>query len=121
MTKPSFGEAFIMGHDIANEMHFIFSKMGTCNQFDTLFPTMTASQHVAFYVKFRNVDLHGKPLESFIHDTLQTVGLADVKDRSVHTFSGGMKRRLSVALSTIGNELKVIFLDEPTVRFCILF
>lgn len=44
---------------------------------------------------------------------LKQVGLDDVKDAYVSTFSGGMKRRLSVAISAIGNP-RVIFFDEPT-------
>jgi len=44
---------------------------------------------------------------------LEKVGIDDVKDAVVGSFSGGMKRRLSVAISAIGNP-KVIFFDEPT-------
>jgi ABC-type multidrug transport system ATPase subunit len=44
---------------------------------------------------------------------LKRVGLEDVKNAQVASFSGGMKRRLSVAISVIGNP-KIIFLDEPT-------
>ena len=44
---------------------------------------------------------------------LEMVGLSDVKDAQVRTFSGGMKRRVSVAISVIGNP-KIIFMDEPT-------
>ena len=44
---------------------------------------------------------------------LEKVGIDDVKDAQVGCFSGGMKRRLSVAISAIGNP-KVIFFDEPT-------
>lgn len=46
-------------------------------------------------------------------ELLKSVGLFDVKDARSSSFSGGMKRRLSVAISAIGNP-KIIFMDEPT-------
>lgn len=52
-------------------------------------------------------------IEGSIDDLLTSVGLLRVKDARVSNFSGGMKRRLSVAVSSIGNP-RIIFLDEPT-------
>ncbi len=52
-------------------------------------------------------------IKQLSEDLLTQVGLIDVKDAQTRTFSGGMKRRLSVAISGIGNP-KVIFMDEPT-------
>jgi ABC-type multidrug transport system ATPase subunit len=46
-------------------------------------------------------------------ELLESVGLLNVKNARVSNFSGGMKRRLSVAISSIGNP-RIIFLDEPT-------
>ena len=54
-----------------------------------------------------------KQIESASEELLKTVGLIDVKNAKAYSFSGGMKRRLSVAISAIGNP-KVIFMDEPT-------
>lgn len=52
-------------------------------------------------------------IEPTCNDLLTKVGLADVKEAQVSTFSGGMKRRMSVAISSIGDP-KIIFLDEPS-------
>lgn len=52
-------------------------------------------------------------IEDETNDILTKVGLDDVKNARVGTFSGGMKRRLTVAISIIGNP-RIIFFDEPT-------
>ena len=52
-------------------------------------------------------------IDATSEDLLTKVGLADVKTAQVGTFSGGMKRRMSVAISSIGDP-KIIFLDEPS-------
>jgi len=57
--------------------------------------------------------VHPEEMEAEIEQLLKKVQLDDVKDAQAGTFSGGMKRRLSVAISAIGNP-KIIFFDEPT-------
>lgn len=52
-------------------------------------------------------------IEEKSNELLAQVGIADVKDAQVSTYSGGMKRRLSVAISVIGDP-RIIFMDEPT-------
>ena len=52
-------------------------------------------------------------MDTFVKEKLMEVNLLDQANHEVRTFSGGMKRRLSILLSTIGDP-KVIFLDEPT-------
>ena len=117
VTNPTYGNAFVFGYDVLTEINFIRSQMGVCSQFDLLYPRMTGAQHVAFYARFRNANLNGLSMELFVNTKLETVQLIEAKDQEVHGYSGGMKRRLSVALSTIGNDLKLIFLDEPTVFY----
>ena len=55
--------------------------------------------------------------EKEINDRLNDVSLQHVKHAQISTFSGGMKRRLSLAISAIGNP-KIIILDEPTSKQC---
>ena len=52
-------------------------------------------------------------IEQVTDELLESVGLLDVKNARTVTYSGGMKRRLSVAISCIGNP-RIIFMDEPT-------
>lgn len=63
------------------------------------------------FSKIKGVPNH--EIDEQINQLLTQVNLADVKHAQVGSFSGGMKRRLSVAISAIGNP-KVIFFDEPT-------
>lgn len=117
VTEPTFGEAFVLGHDVRKEMRSIASKTGNCNQFDLLYPFLTAYQHFVFYAKFRSVRLDAlQSLDEYIFEKLKTVDLDDVAHKPVGGFSGGMKRRLSLMLSTVGNDLELLFLDEPTVK-----
>ena len=64
-------------------------------------------------LSYNNIDYKEEVINDVITDKLTSVNLLNVADDRVGTYSGGMKRRLSILLSTIGNQ-KVIFLDEPT-------
>ena len=72
---------------------------------------MTAMDHMYMFSRIKGVQSDLIEEESI--QLLKRVGLEDVKNAQVGSFSGGMKRRLSVAISVIGNP-KIIFLDEPT-------
>ena len=115
VTNPTYGEAFLFGLDVKEDMSQIRSISGICSQVDLFYPKLTAAEHVKLYVNFRHVNLGNQSLDQYVDEKLELVQLTDVKNQQVHGYSGGMKRRLSVALSTIGNDLKIIFLDEPTV------
>lgn len=111
VTNHTYGAAFIFGYDVKTEINAIRSRMGVCSQFDLLYPTLTGAQHVEFYARFRGVRLEGKSMSEYIADRLSLVELSEAGQRAVGGYSGGMKRRLSVALSTVGNDLEIIFLD----------
>jgi ABC-type multidrug transport system ATPase subunit len=72
---------------------------------------MTAMEHMRMFCKIKGVP--NELIEEQSIMLLEKVGIDDVKDAQVGSYSGGMKRRLSVAISAIGNP-KVIFFDEPT-------
>jgi len=111
LARPTQGDASIEGFSIVTHMHKIYSIMGVCPQHDILWETLTAREHLTFYGHLKN--LHGADLRSAVADCLKAVNLLDVIDVRSCTFSGGMKRRLSVAISLIGSPL-VCFLDEPS-------
>jgi ABC-type multidrug transport system ATPase subunit len=85
--------------------------MGVVPQFDILWSQMTAYEHMRMFSKIKGVQNH--VIEQQTDEILKQVNLYDVKHAQVGTFSGGMKRRLSVAFSAIGNP-RIIFFDEPT-------
>jgi ABC-type multidrug transport system ATPase subunit len=85
--------------------------MGVVPQFDILWDDMTAAEHMRMFCKIKGVK--NEDIALVTKEKLFEVNLADVANAQVKTFSGGMKRRLSVAISGIGNP-KIIFMDEPT-------
>mmetsp|Transcript_12303 Transcript_12303/g.40386 ORF Transcript_12303/g.40386 Transcript_12303/m.40386 type:complete len:2003 (+) Transcript_12303:62-6070(+) len=109
--EPSSGSAAVEGFSIRSQMDNIYSVMGVCPQDDCLWGTLTAREHLLFYGRLKN--LRGAQLEEAIEEALRGVNLLAVANKKVMLFSGGMKRRLSVALALIGKPL-VIYLDEPS-------
>lgn len=105
------GDAVIDGLSINTSMSSIRPLLGVCPQHDVLWPDLTAREHIRLFGALKNVVSHN--LDMLAYCLLSDVGLSEVVDRPVETYSGGMKRRLSVALSFIGNP-KIVILDEPT-------
>jgi len=108
---PTSGTARVEGFDITTDMDRIYTLMGVCPQHDILWETLTARQHMLFYGRLKN--LKGEELKQAVVSGLKQVNLLNVIDERAGTFSGGMKRRLSVAVSMIGNPL-CAYLDEPS-------
>ena len=105
------GEVFIFGKSIKEEMTQVQKIMGVCPQHDVLFAEMTAEEHLRFWARFRGVQRN--QLDAHVRQTLADISLEGKGNVLAATFSGGMKRRLSVGMSAMGHP-KVIFLDEPT-------
>ena len=110
---PSRGSAYIKGYNLQTDLDTVYSMLGVCPQHDLLWEQLTAREHLRFYGRLRN--LAGPALEAACDEALQGVNLfqGGVGDRPCGTYSGGMKRRLSVAISLIGDP-PVVFLDEPS-------
>ncbi|KAL5721635.1 hypothetical protein ACHQM5_005255 [Ranunculus cassubicifolius] len=110
---PTSGTAFIHGLDIRTDMDKIYTTMGVCPQHDLLWETLTGREHLLFYGRLKN--LKGEALTQAVEESLKSVSLFDggVADKRAGKYSGGMKRRLSVAIALIGNP-KVVYMDEPS-------
>ncbi|KAF9183513.1 ATP-binding cassette sub- A member 1 [Haplosporangium sp. Z 11] len=111
LTRSTGGDALFYGLSMNSEMQEIRSMMGVCPQHDILFDDMTAEEHIQLYAGLKNVPKHEIP--RLTEERLKAVRLWKVKDRLSRTYSGGMKRRLSMVISTLGDP-RIIFLDEPT-------
>ncbi|KAL5544420.1 hypothetical protein UlMin_008204 [Ulmus minor] len=113
LTKPSSGTAFVQGLDIRTYMDEIYTSMGVCPQHDLLWETLTGREHLLFYGRLKN--LKGSSLTQAVEESLKSVNLyhGGVADKQAGKYSGGMKRRLSVAISLIGDP-KVVYMDEPS-------
>eukprot|EP01132_Coremiostelium_polycephalum_P003972 gene3972-4968_t len=111
LYKPSSGTARVGGLDIRHQMDYIHRIIGVCPQFDTLWEDLSCVETLLFYARLKGIPKDGEIQN--VERALQDVNLFNVKDKLVKELSGGMKRRLSVAVSIIGNS-QIIFLDEPT-------
>jgi len=109
---PSSGDASLAGFSIRDKLKETRSRIGYCPQFDALLMNLTGREHVELYGSIK-----GLP-RSMVQDAaaaqLAAVGLSESdSDRLAYHYSGGMKRRLSLACATIGAP-RLLFLDEPT-------
>ncbi|CAI5486916.1 unnamed protein product [Closterium sp. Naga37s-1] len=113
LVKPSSGTAFIEGKDILEEMDDVYTIMGVCPQHDLLWEQLTGREHLYFYGRLKNLD--GQALQQAVLDSLKSVNLLSggAADKKAGKYSGGMKRRLSVAISLIGKP-PVVYMDEPS-------
>ncbi len=111
--EPTRGAAYVQGYNLQHDLDTVYSLLGVCPQHDLLWEQLSAREHLRFYGRLKN--LHGAALEAACDEALQGVNLfhGGVGDRPCGTYSGGMKRRLSVAISLMGNP-PVVFLDEPS-------
>jgi len=89
----------------------INKSMGYCPQFDALFPLLTATEHLNMYAEIKGVpaDIQHQVVE----DLIDMMALRDHCDRQAGGYSGGNRRKLSVAIALMGGP-KIVFLDEPS-------
>lgn len=112
LLAPDQGRATIGGYDLAREPGRIKPLIGFVPQELALFPTLSAWDNLAFFGRIYR--LSGPALKGRIRAVLELVGLTERAGDAVKTFSGGMKRRLNIAVGLI-HQPRVLFLDEPTV------
>ncbi|KAG9305342.1 hypothetical protein G9A89_007837 [Geosiphon pyriformis] len=105
------GDAFLYGLSVKEDMNEIRNMMGVCPQHDLLFDVLTAREHIELYARIKMVP--AKYIKKLTEERLAAVRLISVADKPISTYSGGMKRRLSIIISTIGDP-QIIFMDEPT-------
>ncbi|CAM9229777.1 unnamed protein product [Phaeothamnion confervicola] len=110
-TAPTAGAAFLAGHDVMREPEAIHRLVGFCPQFDALFELMTAREHLRLYGCIKGIP--AALLEQAVSDKIQEMSLMEYADKPAGGYSGGNKRKLSVAVSMIGGP-EIVFLDEPS-------
>jgi ABC-2 type transport system ATP-binding protein len=109
LMKPDGGEGSICGFDIQRQADHIRQNISLTGQFAALDGMLTGRENLMMIAKLRGVS---NPAQ--VADNLLTrFSLTDAANRRADTYSGGMKRRLDIAMSLIGTPA-VIFLDEPT-------
>eukprot|EP00347_Sterkiella_histriomuscorum_P015355 403357331 len=97
--------------DVTKDLNQIRLKIGLCQQNDIVFDNLTVQEHLELICKLKMFDL--KSCNKRVEDILDTVSLDKNRDSLAKTLSGGMKRRLSIAMGIVA-ESEVLILDEPT-------
>ncbi|XP_027499661.1 ATP-binding cassette sub-family A member 13 [Corapipo altera] len=113
LYPPSSGTIIIDGKDIRTDLAAIRTELGVCPQYDVLFNALTVREHLLLYGSVKAPRWTKKQLNEQVSGALKDVNLSQHQYKPVGALSGGMKRRLSIAISFIGNS-KTVVLDEPT-------
>lgn len=111
LIPPTSGSAVVRGKDMTNDMATIRKRLGVCAQDDRLFPTITVQTHLEIYCMFKGVA--SADSKDMVDSIIAAVGLKEKKHVYAGQLSGGMKRKLGLAIALIGGS-SVVVLDEPT-------
>ncbi|MCH1452736.1 MAG: ATP-binding cassette domain-containing protein [Acidimicrobiales bacterium] len=111
LLKPSAGSASVAGFDVASQPNEVRRRIGVALQDAAIDPLMTGNESLRLQAVMQG--LGGRPGQQRVGELLERVGLTEAGDRRVGTYSGGMRRRLDLALALI-HKPSVLFLDEPT-------
>ena len=111
LLRPTEGRAEVAGHDVVTEADAVRRSIGVALQDAAIDPLMSGRELLHLQAVLHGLDRATTAERST--ELLGTVGLIAAADRRVGTYSGGMRRRLDLALSLI-HEPRVLFLDEPT-------
>lgn len=110
MEKADSGQALILKKEMPNR--HILSDIGYMAQSDALYESLTALENLEFYGQMKGIT-KGQ-LADQLHHLARVVDLEEHLDKYVSGYSGGMKRRLSLAIALLGDP-ELLILDEPTV------
>ncbi len=108
---PSHGKTFINKLDLLQNMSHVRHMIGYCPQFDALLDNLTSREHLELYAAIKGIPYDLR--ERLIQEKLQQLNLKQFENVQAGTYSGGNKRKLSVAIALLGNP-PVILLDEPS-------
>ncbi len=112
LLAPTQGDAIIDGHSVRKEPNAVKGVIGVVPQEIALYPDLTAGENLAFWG--RMYSLKGEALKKRVAAVLEVAGLSDRANEKVETYSGGMKRRINIAVGLL-HQPKVLYMDEPTV------
>ena len=112
LLKPTCGTAKIYGFDVQQETQKVKELIGVCPQETAIYPYLSGTENLELFGNLHC--MNKKLLKERSKLLLTTLGLKEDAKRVTAKYSGGMKRRLSLALALI-HDPQVVFLDEPTV------
>ncbi len=112
LLDPDSGDALVAGHSVKREPQVVKRAIGVVPQDIALYPTLSARENLHFWGQMYGMG--GSELKKRVDEVLEVVGLRErAKDR-IEAYSGGMKRRINIAVGLL-HKPQVVFMDEPTV------
>jgi len=111
LTKPDSGRALVGGEDVSAHPDRVRDKIGYVAQDSGVDWDATGRENLLLQGRIHR--MMGSSLHARVDELLELVGLDDASDRVARTYSGGMKRRLDIAIGLV-HKPQVLFLDEPT-------
>ncbi|CAF4239874.1 unnamed protein product [Rotaria sp. Silwood2] len=119
------GNAFVNNYSVIKQLDSVHQNLGYCPQFDALDSLLTAREHLYFYARLRGIKRKNIPFVKYVHikismntlliditeRLLKRLDLTLWADRPVKQYSSGNKRKLSTAVSLIGNP-PIVFMGE---------
>ncbi|XP_064444861.1 retinal-specific phospholipid-transporting ATPase ABCA4 [Mirounga angustirostris] len=111
LLPPTAGTVLIGGKDIETSLDAVRQSLGMCPQHNILFHHLTVAEHILFYAQLKGKSWEEAQLE--MEAMLEDTGLHHKRNEEAQDLSGGMQRKLSVAIAFVGGA-KVVILDEPT-------
>ncbi len=112
LLEPQEGKINLLGKDTATHSKNIRQLFGFVPQDFSFYHELSPAENFAFFGAWAG--MNNKAIKAKTDELLEVLGLADVRNKAVGKFSGGMKRRVNLAIGVL-HDPKVLFLDEPTV------
>ncbi|HMO11610.1 MAG TPA: ABC transporter ATP-binding protein [Actinotalea sp.] len=109
LLKADGGTVRVNGHDVATHAHDVRASISLTGQFAAVDDILTGRENLALVARLRHLDDPGRTADAM----LARFSLTDAGARRAGTYSGGMRRRLDIAMSLVGDPA-IVFLDEPT-------
>ena len=109
LLKQDSGTAIVNGFDVTSKPGNVRQSISLTGQFAAVDEILTGRENIIMIARLR----HLKNPHQIANDLLKRFGLTEAADRRASTYSGGMRRRLDIAMSLVGKP-QLIFLDEPT-------
>ena len=109
LSKPDDGKATVCGYDVVNQGDYVRECISLTGQFTAVDEVLTGRENLNLIAQLKRL----QNVKAKVDEWLAFSNLEDAANRKVSTYSGGMRRRLDIAMSLMGSP-QVIFLDEPT-------
>lgn len=112
LLRPDKGDAWVMGHSVTEDPQAVKATIGVVPQEIALYEDLSARENLIFWGKMYG--MRGAPLKKSVAEVLELVGLTNRQKERVGKYSGGMKRRVNLAIALL-HKPPLIIMDEPTV------